>query len=578
MIEQLLARLVSSYNINQKLNNQGKDAAFELLSCSIAFDKSPYYSVENCWNSTKVGGLYNTNGSDGKIDGYDIVSNDEKITIKLMQAKNTAGIETPSIRDFFNAVKNYIFSMNTRLTPEFTSLEKIRTLIKSAKNQHQSAIVYYEIYVVARSIPQNNRDTLQIEFESIFSNIDRVTLIFLSEDIIIEKINKIKKDITHEHFKSTVLPIKLEASTEFIELKGGKIFLGIVKAKEISLLITKEFETNFDVSRLFSGNVRGFLESTEVNNDIKTTIDNASKMFLALNNGAVIVCDKIVKNGENEFIITNPVIINGQQTFSSIYKYSTKSFQKNNILVPIKFIELTENTFDTVSEVSKASNTSNPIDDIDLLSNRVLIKKIKQHFSDNGLYLKIKQGEILNDVFFVDNECINFSELIKMWVGVYLEHPNDSKATKKNIKIFQDATDREYDGIKKMISDDKNFDILLSSLIDCANIIKNLSTVKQYFMEETYYSHAEYFIIYLFKMEFGSVIDNITNDNVMRIKTIIETLIENEKINKGEVNEEYTHNNYFKSSKPILDYKKIDSYESIDYYVKQLFSSEKKGK
>lgn len=564
MINKLLDTFVNSYNIFKNSIDNGRDAAYELLACSIAFNRSPYFSKDNCWNAIRIDGYYKTNGADGKIDGYDVIGNDHEIVIKLMQSKNSTQISTPNIRDFFNAVKNYVVNTQTSLTPEFSSLSVLRDKISAVKQKHNQAIMKYEVYLVCNDVSSAINTSLNTEFSSIFSNTQRISLHFIKNSQIQIEITRIKKEISKGTFNDASYTLKLSQETNPTLIGSDSVYVSTIDANEVINLIDNEFRTNVDLTRLFQGNVRGFLGDTLVNEDIKRTINSSAKRFLPLNNGAVIVCDSIVQREGNEYVIKNPVIVNGQQTFASIYKYAKNNFQKENIKVSVKLISVSSNKDYEMEEIAKASNQANNVDELDLLSNKVLIKKLKDHFSQQGYYLKIKSGEILNDVFFGNDEFVDFSDLLKMWVSYELEYPSDGKTTKKNIKMIVDAYNPDYTGNKKRLIRDSNFDILSSSMFKIVRILELQPLIKQHFVNETYYDHAQYFTCYLFKKMFGEITEEIIDSNIDGIKSTIEHLISLEKERKNNNNQEYTHNNYFKSTRPVQDYLQNQNLQTLD--------------
>ncbi len=69
--------------------------------------------------------------------------------------------------------------------------------------------------------------------------------------------------------------------------------------------------------RLFARNIRGFLGATEINVGMAQTLDEEPDNFWYFNNGVTLVCDsarKTAERGQAILRVTNPQIINGQQT------------------------------------------------------------------------------------------------------------------------------------------------------------------------------------------------------------------------------------------------------------------------
>ena len=81
--------ILSNLKETDDARKQKRDLAFELLSCITIFKVSPYYAIEECWNAIEKDGIYLNDGEDGKIDGFFVVGDNDKIIVSLVQAKNT---------------------------------------------------------------------------------------------------------------------------------------------------------------------------------------------------------------------------------------------------------------------------------------------------------------------------------------------------------------------------------------------------------------------------------------------------------------------------------------------------------
>ena len=393
MIENILLNFIKRYNISPNSDEKGKmDAAFELLSCVVAFNKSPFFAKDNCWNCIHSDNKYETNKNDGKVDGYNIESNHSEITIELLQSKNSTKISITDVREYFNSINDHILDLDSELTMEYIGLNKIRDLISKAKITFPKAILKYKIFLTCREINNNTKRNVESAFKTIFKNNPLLELSIIQNDDFKTTIESIKKNVLNEIFTKNEYSLKFVEPLSMILAGTSQVILGVVEANEIIELIDDELKVNIDLTRLFAGNVRGFLENTQLNKDIRTTIEKESYSFLSKNNGIVVLCDKITVQPKNKSaLIVNPVIINGQQTVASIYLYAKKASQKDNIKVVVKIIEIdSQKKEEEALEIAKASNSSNVIDELDLLSNRPLIKSIKKFFGDKNIYIKVR--------------------------------------------------------------------------------------------------------------------------------------------------------------------------------------------
>jgi hypothetical protein len=129
-------------------------------------------------------------------------------------------------------------------------------------------------------------------------------------------------------------------------------------------------------SRLFARNVRGFLGSTEINRGMEATLTREPEYFWYYNNGVTIVCDDATQEssrGRNILRVTNPQVINGQQTTRTLARSVGKG-PRASVLVRVFRVPRPPhengNSFETlVSRIVSATNWQNAIRPSDLMSN-----------------------------------------------------------------------------------------------------------------------------------------------------------------------------------------------------------------
>ena len=129
-------------------------------------------------------------------------------------------------------------------------------------------------------------------------------------------------------------------------------------------------------TRLFARNVRGFLGSTEINRGMEATLQAEPEYFWYYNNGVTIVCDKAQmesSRGRDILRVTNPQIINGQQTTRTLARSRTR---RSDASVLVRVISVprpgqrARHDFETlVSRIVSATNWQNAIRPSDLMSN-----------------------------------------------------------------------------------------------------------------------------------------------------------------------------------------------------------------
>ena len=129
-------------------------------------------------------------------------------------------------------------------------------------------------------------------------------------------------------------------------------------------------------NRLFARNIRGFLGSNEINRGMAATLAKTPQYFWYFNNGITLVCDhaeQIASHGRSVLRVSNPQIINGQQT-TRVLASQARTASKASVSVRVVRIPRGETygaeRFDLlVTKIVAATNWQNAIRPSDLMSN-----------------------------------------------------------------------------------------------------------------------------------------------------------------------------------------------------------------
>lgn len=147
--------------------------------------------------------------------------------------------------------------------------------------------------------------------------------------------------------------------------------------------------------RLFARNIRGFLGDTAINDGMGQTLAKEPDNFWYFNNGVTLVCDsarKTAERGQAILRVTNPQIINGQQTTRVLF--GTPASQTKEAAVLVRAISVPRDgdkgqaRFEQlVSNIVAATNWQNAILASDLRANdtrQVLLQrelaKLRYHY------------------------------------------------------------------------------------------------------------------------------------------------------------------------------------------------------
>jgi hypothetical protein len=90
--------------------------------------------------------------------------------------------------------------------------------------------------------------------------------------------------------------------------------------------------------RLFARNIRGFLGDTAINDGMRTTLLSEADHFWYFNNGVTLICDsarKTAERGQAVLRVTNPQVINGQQTTRVLFRAPTLQAKEAAVIVRV---------------------------------------------------------------------------------------------------------------------------------------------------------------------------------------------------------------------------------------------------
>ncbi len=150
----------------------------------------------------------------------------------------------------------------------------------------------------------------------------------------------------------------------------------------------------FNIFRL---NPRGPLGNTNVNKDIRKTLDDKEERsrFYFLNNGLTAVCQAYRVDKNRQAQIKDFQIVNGCQTTWNIYDHHKRGGSLDGVSVNIKLIEVTA-VADTLSRnISQASNSQSQMKDWDFLFNEQEQLRLQEEFERlrPPLFYELKRGE-----------------------------------------------------------------------------------------------------------------------------------------------------------------------------------------
>lgn len=321
-------------------------------------------------------------------------------------------------------------------------------------------------YVRTKNITSNNSKDLLEYCQSKLVGKFNIEFLTISNDRE-GTVNKNSINIIREFFKIRLCPMLDNHLTLDLKYKFNNIELKYIDFKntffmyypilELCKVIKSGNFTDYQYDSLFSGNVRRFKNN---NNEILETINDEKekKNFYLYNNG-ISLCGDIERYDSGDFIIRNPMIINGQQTFKTIYKlFLDKPEVLNDVFVPLFLKKMPADDMNMRYKVAKYNNKQMSVKENDFLSIDENVRYLQLKIYDYSLdkHKKDEDNPIifldiisnggdstieLSKFLFMKEAIIKVPELLRLILTV--EHP-------ENVHEYKNKKNFDYEQISKL--------------------------------------------------------------------------------------------------------------------------------
>ena len=236
---------------------------------------------------------------------------------------------------------------------------------------------------------------------------------------------------------------------------------------------------------IFEANVRDYLGSVEVNNDIEKTLKSEENQdFWWFNNGITIIASKASIVGKT-ITLDDVQVVNGLQTTNTIYNYlrereiNDKDIQRS---ILIRIIVADEQIRD---KIIKATNFQNAIPIASLRATERLQRDIEDYFKKNDLYYDRRKNYYKNIGKPVE-KIISIPYLAQAIMAVLLLEPDNARARPSSLIKKDDDYQRVFS---------QNIDP--SIYLFCASLLKRIDlfnrTVGEQF-EDRYRNNLKFHI------------------------------------------------------------------------------------
>lgn len=310
------------------------------------------------------------------------IEDEEVVTIRIIQVKNTKGFESNVVILLKNGL-DWIFNR------EIEEVEKLKNTS------------FRDRILEVRDLIFNKKKTIYIDV--LYVTLGRKSDIAPNDEII-EEIrdieNKYKK--VYENFRFELYGAK--ELSDYIDLQNDKTVnmnFNIIYDTNSPSIIENEYDNIkslvcnikaidlikiFKLQKseyLFEQNVRKYLEDrSKVNkNIIDSASSSDSQYFWALNNGVTMICDnyKLRRVGGSAIVeMENLQIINGCQTSMALYAADKNGTLNDDTMLLLRVHQTNDN--EIIEKIILATNNQNPINPRDLMSNTTEQIELQKYF------------------------------------------------------------------------------------------------------------------------------------------------------------------------------------------------------
>jgi len=259
---------------------------------------------------------------------------------------------------------------------------------------------------------------------------------------------------TVEYLGDSALVTRLRSSTDFAEklvftkppVRELKALVGLVAIKDYLSFIRYEKSTAMR-DEMFAANVRDFAGSNVRVNDAigRTLAEDSESLFWWLNNGITVIADKADNPLELEWVLTNPLIVNGLQTSHVIHEQAvsgaiTKKRLKQSILVRV----ITESDPEVREAIIGGTNNQTAIASLQLHANEEKQLRIEEFLRPHGWFYERRRYQY-RGVKVPASRIRNMTELGQAVLAIRLLQPDTARARPASLLGSDSGWGRVFD-------------------------------------------------------------------------------------------------------------------------------------
>lgn len=374
-----------------------------MLEIGEGLEESEYFEIFSAEQALKdddlsydeiVAGIVD-GGGDGGVDSAYFFVNDalydedlEFSTLKrntslrlvLIQSKTTSGFSEESMNKLVSSARD-LFDLNKELSALtsvynrdlMTTVERFRTVHLALASKFPS--VSFEYFSAAKAAdvhPNVERKVAELEsaIQGLFNPVS-FDFHFLNASALLASARR--APATSSTLRLSETPIST----------GQEGFVCLVALKDFLPFITDE--DGHIRAHLFEGNVRDYQGKTEVNKEIRHSLETAgAEDFWWLNNGVSIICSNASLSGKT-LTIEDAEIVNGLQTSREVYHTlhgKDLSSEARHIMLRV----LKPQTAESRDRIIKATNSQTPIPAASLRATDKIHRDIEEYLYSKGYF------------------------------------------------------------------------------------------------------------------------------------------------------------------------------------------------
>lgn len=439
----ILDAYIAKFKKENNFNKISESSLFEIFVNSLI---GKHYHYFNCLNDLDRFDLSNVGGdNDSGIDGLFIRVNDIlvfskseidsivktassiKIEFIFIQSKNQTSIDTGELAKFCSGVKNFLSDkQRDEVNAKLQDWIEIKNYLFDPDIvvlfDSQPKVTCFYVYKgnnlndmhVKSKIDEFKDDCQRSNFskEIVFDIIDGDYLFNLAKD-------------SRNNFE---MSIPYKDSFELKDSENVESSCVILCSAKNLMLLLEDSEGGLR-RELFNDNVRDYQGTTSINKDISITISDDPSKFCLLNNGITIVCKKAVSTNR-KITITNPQIVNGCQTCTTLYNSCKEGADISKVDLIIKVIATGD--LDVMNAIIKGTNRQNIVYDEAFEITKEFHKKFEEYIqsvqkdipSNKKIYYERRNNQYLNMNDIDKHQVFNLTILTQSFVSTFLLEPH----------------------------------------------------------------------------------------------------------------------------------------------------------